>query len=221
MAQTVITYTLTVQPVFVPSLGGVEEAPPKGTSTRAVERERPFSPQIQKPGVYRDENIQDLMSESLHQRKAMESTLQARPAVIEDPADNAVKTYRNVTVDVEKRILRTEVVTVSRASAVIEKESMKMTGYALRDVGEIQRYMSEQGYRIMNYATGRLDRDGASLRVPVRFTIGSNGIIKSIDFLSAVPATTASRIRTQMLQLRFSTIDPRLGDQVVYHSFFL
>jgi len=221
VAQTVITYSLTVQPVFVQSLGGVEEAPSKAVSSHLVAPVRDRSLQMPKPTAYREDNIKHLMSESPGRREAVESSMLPQAAVIEDIVNEGTKTYRNVTVEIEKRILRTEVVTVSRASAVIEKEGMKLTGYSLRDIGDIQRYMAEQSYRIMNYANGRLDRNGASLRVPVRFTIASNGIIKSIDFLTTVPSTTASRIRTQMLQLRFSAIEARFGDQVVYHSFFL
>lgn len=221
LVQSVMTYSLTVQPAFVQSLGGVEE-----TSSRAVARvaaepvvAKPI--RVPDPTGYHDENVETIMDQTYHGREAIVPKIERQSAEVGELIDAGIKTYRNVTVEVEKRILHTEIVTISRASAVIEKEALKPAGYALRDVGDIQRYMSEQSYRIMNYAKGRLDKDGTSLRVPVRFTIAPSGTIKSIDFLTTVPSSTASRIRTQMLQLRFPEIDPRFGDQVVYHSFFL
>lgn len=221
LAQSVLTYSLTVQPAFVQSLGGAEETASRSVSKTPTEtiHAKPLS--IPKPTEYHDESVRTIMDGTLRSREAISQPMDRQSAIVGELTDPGTKTYRNVIVEVEKRILHTEIVTISRASAVIEKDALKPAGYALRDIGDIQRYMSEQSYRIMNYAKGRLDKNGSSLRVPVRFTIAPTGTIKSIDFLTVVPTGTASRIRAQMLQLRFPEIDPRFGDQVVYHSFFL
>lgn len=217
---TAVTFSLTMNPAFVQPAGGTADAAPRSERTRTVtaESKKTSLKELSVSRVYDQAQISHLMDQRATDRSEIVTIRVASGKADVSLQESGVKSYRNVSVEVDRRIVKTEVITVSRA--VISREPVHIATQGLRDVGDIQRHMAQHGDRIMNYARGRMGKTAPSRRVPVRFSITPSGAVREVHFLSSVPSTAAARIRAQMLQLRFSEIDARFGDQTVYHSFF-
>ncbi len=91
-----------------------------------------------------------------------------------------------------------------------------------RPVNEIRAVMAKYEYKIANcFGKKNPTKEGPVYKVPVRFRIQPSGKIFDIQFLSgSISREIADRLMIQLRQIQFSKIDPRLGDQNVYHTFF-
>lgn len=92
----------------------------------------------------------------------------------------------------------------------------------IRPIGTVQDVISQHELKIFNsYKMTQNKLREKHGRVSVRFAITAQGMTKDVSILhNSFNEDLAVRISNQIRHFRFSSIDAKLGDQTVYHTFY-
>ncbi|MBX7152156.1 hypothetical protein K1X84_10975 [bacterium] len=228
VANTVLTYSIAVHPpqidvqLFQPSQSVAQS---HSEQTSVVENKRSYEA-LAIVKTYSEDDINNLsanLQSVRSERKNIVRNSIKKSVAKQEIVIRQTQTMANVQVDVERRIIKREIVSISKSKIADEllKES-RATARKLRDIGDIQGVITQNDYKFMNSFQSIKNNSAVKTgRVAVKFTITPSGSPKDIEFIhNTFNEELANRIRIQLLQLRFSEVETKVGDQVVYHSFY-
>lgn len=228
VANTVLTYSVAVHPpqidvqLFQPSQSAAQK---RTEQTVAVENKKSYEA-LAVVKTYSEADVNNLTASfqpAKSERKSIVGNSIKKTVAKQEIVIPQVQTIASVQVDVERRIIKREIVSISKSKTADEllKES-RATARKLRDIGAIQGVITQNDYKFMNsFQSIKNNSSVKTGRVAVKFTITPSGAPKDIEFIhNTFNEELANRIRIQLLQLRFSEVETKIGDQVVYHSFY-
>ncbi len=131
------------------------------------------------------------------------------------------KSYHRLRLNIDRR----------RLEPVIETARIKVSGghtfhnrpvRELRPASEIHNVLMENDYKFQNcFKPYRAELPSKERRLSVRFDITPSGTVSNISIGKMISnRDIIQRLKIQLVQLRFSKVETRFGDQTIYHTFF-
>jgi len=230
VTNTVLTYSIAVQPLTTDPVSfarhvyqTVNKPQPK---IAVVKKELPDSyAALVSVKPYTEADL-DYLTNAFKNESLTQRVIRGQVLNIVDKADNKddvfVKAVAGLEVDLDRRIFQQRYVTIPkyRGTASTAAPAVKPV-VKLRDMKEIQRVIAQYDSRIQNCFRGMIVTETPlNMKVSVKFTIAPGGYTKNVQFISLVHDDLARRIQMQLLQMKFSEVDAKLGEQAIYHTFY-
>lgn len=232
IANTVLTYSIAVHPPYLDSVEirdlnaimpahGENVEVVKGTDNKFLERE------LEMVKKYSDEDLANLTQNtiqsgnvSVEKKGVSVEKVKTSSAAMNTNISRENDKSQNVNVNLHRRIIQ-------RSSATIntpQNNNISVNRYAgeLRPIGDVQRIIAQNDYRIFNcFNVHNKNSAKKNGRISVKFQISSRGMVKDVKVTyNSFSQDIADRVTLQVKTVRFTEVDPKLGDQTVYHTFY-
>ncbi|MBL7960656.1 hypothetical protein JNL27_10510 [bacterium] len=232
VANTVLTYSIAVHPPYLTSVevrelnamtldtkNHVESFHVDDTGSELLKA-------LKSVRKYSDEDFANLTqnvmksNEAVYEKKIVAVTkVKPSSAAMKTNISNANKPSQTVYMDLQRRIIQ-------HAPAAINSDQSRLSvsrySGELRPIGDVQRIIAQNDHRIYNcfniYKKNSQKKNG---RISMKFQISSRGMVKDVKVTyNSFSEDLADRVMLQIKTVRFAEIDPKLGDQTVYHTFY-
>ena len=230
IANTVLTYSIAVHPPYLDSVDMTEFSaikPDHGRKTEMVhtaESESRLKKDLEAVKKYSDEDFvnltQNASNETTDEKKALQVTkVSPSSAVVNTKLTPEKDNTQNVYTDLERRIIQRVPVTPKETQSSLAVNRFRGE---LRPIGDVQRVIAQNDHRIYNcfniYKRNSTRKNG---RISMKFQISSKGMVKDVKVTyNSFSSDLAERVTLQIKTLRFNEVEPKLGDQTIYHTFY-
>lgn len=232
IANTVLTYSIAVHPPYLNSVEMYDlnairpvynNAEPIDTQSESTVS----NPELEIVKNYSDEDLANLTHNTVQtshapaQKKVLSSEkIMHTPEPLNASASGENVNPQNVYVDLQRRVVKRSGVLMD--SPKDNPISVNRFAGELRPVGDIQRIIAQNDHRIFNcfntYTKNGPKKNG---RISLKFQISSRGVVKDVKVTyNSFTQDLADRVTLQIKTVRFSEVDPKLGDQTVYHTYY-
>ena len=135
---------------------------------------------------------------------------------------DAVKPFGRLNLNIERRRME-PALEIPKARAATAQSATLRPVRELRPNAEIHAVLMSNDYKFQNCIKPYRDElQSRDRRISVRFDITPAGSVTNISISKKTGnQDIVRRLKLQLMQLKFSKVDLRFGDQTVYHTFFL
>jgi hypothetical protein len=227
---TVLTYSLAIHPIYFNAADIKPDAvPPSQAQNSRIKADESLVENhfaIQTVRQYSQQDLDNLSSNwSAHPikdtKKAVTVPVQGTSQPMEQSIDlpGQKKTTQDLKFDLGRRMIQpVNAATINpRSGNAPAKRTVEQ-----RPVGDVQRVIAQNDHRIFNcYQSYKKIHTKKNGHVSVKFVISPKGMVKEVAVTyNSFNEELGGRIAMQMKSFRFSEIDSKLGEQIVYHSFY-